>query len=368
MPLGDLLNRVLKLQTDYSSDPKHLPMQQRKALVETEIPDLVSAALVPVFPAWATAGSGGKGAPAEVPWSRYYDPDLSPAPTDGWYAVYLFDAAGKSVYLSLNQGTTTWSVEKQAFIFRSPKQLGQRVDWARKVLTASNAGPKAFDEIDLRARNRLGRIYQFGNVHGIEYRAGAMPSEAELQADLVHIGQLLSTLYEVDARTIYIPGDEAPEIADAELAAEQAAGNIRRPKKGRSKSGQGFRLNVDEKDAIEKHSVDLATAYFEGLGYTVTNTGLGNPYDLIATRGDEMLYVEVKGTMSSGEQIIVTRGEVEHHLKHYPDNALVVVDSIMLDRSSGAPVAYGGNVEVTQPWEINVSALTVISYKYKLRE
>lgn len=39
---------------------------------------------------------------------------------------------------------------------------------------------------------------------------------------------------------------------------------------------------------------------------------VGNSFDLLATRGDERLYVEVKGTSTSGEQVILTKNEVAH--------------------------------------------------------
>ncbi|WP_338773332.1 DUF3578 domain-containing protein [Nocardia vulneris] len=362
MPLGDVLSKVLELQSNYTPNPKSALMKQRKDLVEHLIPDLIRSELAVSWPAWNASGSGGKGAPAEVPWSRYFDPVRSPAPTDGWYVVYLFDARGESVYLSLNQGTTTWDVERQDFTFRPAAQLAQRVEWARKVLVDTNAGPQTFRGIDLKGKQRLGRVYQFGNVHGIEYRAAAMPSDAELRDDLLQFGQLLDHLYKAEDETLYIPGDEPPEIADAQLAADQAAGKTRRPRKG----GQGFRLNQAEKKAIELHAVALATVHFEALGYKVKDTGAVESYDLLATRPGEAIYVEVKGTASPGDQIVVTRAEVEHHLKHYPDNALVVVHSILLDRTSGAPVAYGGTPVVTQPWKIDETALTPISFRYRI--
>ncbi|MFD8246927.1 MrcB family domain-containing protein [Nocardia sp. NPDC059691] len=360
MPLGDLLSEVLRLQADYTSDPKSPLMLRRKQLVEREIPEWIASVLDPVFPPWRAGGSNGKGNPAEVPWSRYFDPASSPAPTDGWYAVYLFDAVGQSVYLSLNQGTTTWDVDKQDFVYRPKNQLLRRVQWAREALSATDSGPKTFDDIDLKGRQRLGRVYQFGNVHGIEYRLDAIPSDEELRNDLLHIGRLLEKLYEIDANTAYIPGDEPPEILDAELASANAAGNTRRRSKG-----QGFRLNRAEQTAIERHAVKLATEYFKGLKYKVKDTGSTESYDLEATRGDEKVYIEVKGTTSPGEQIILTRKEVEHHNQH-PNNALVVVHSILLDRTQQPPVAYGGTRVVTQPWKIDPAGLTVISYRYKI--
>lgn len=360
MSLGDLLSETLELQGDYTSDPKSRLMLRRRQLVEAEIVNSIEPVLGPALPSFQAKGSNGKGNPARVPWTRFFDPDHSPAPTDGWYAVYLFDGAGEAVYLSLNQGTTTWSVDRQTFVHRPTQQLLQRVAWAREVLSATNGATKMFDDIDLKSRGDLARVYQFGNVHGIEYRLSSMPPEEQLHTDILHIGRLLELLYEIDANTAYIPGDAPPELVAAEKASAHAAGKARRPSKG-----QGTGLTSTEQLAVEKHAVKLATEYFVEQGYSVNDTGATESYDLEATLGGEMIYVEVKGTMSLGEQIILTRREVEHHQEH-PNNALVVVHSILLDRTQQPPVAYGGTRVVTQPWKIDESGLTVISYRYKI--
>ncbi|WP_280485009.1 MrcB family domain-containing protein [Nocardia cyriacigeorgica] len=363
MSLGEALNEVLTLQTKYTYVADDPAMRRRKELVEKTIPNLITAELADAFPGWAASGSGGKGASAEVPWSRYCNPSRSPAPTEGWYAVYLFDAAGQAVYLSLNQGTTTWDVDRQDFTYRSAQQLADRVGWARGVLAGSDTAPRVFAGIDLKARQRLGRIYQAGNVHGIRYEAGNLPSDNELRIDLVNIAQLLDQLYTAEAHEVYIPGDAVPEVVAAEIASSEAAGNTRH---SLTKGRQGYRLNQDEKKAIELHAVALASEYFVSLGYQVKDTGATECYDLVATKNGEKIYVEVKGTASLGDQIIVTRAEVEHHQYHYPNNALVVVHSIKLDNSTGTPVASGGTRVVTHPWKIDESALTVISYRYAL--
>ncbi|MFG3618052.1 MrcB family domain-containing protein [Nocardia sp. NPDC047654] len=364
MPLGDLLNEVLTLQADRTNDPNAPAMRRRRTLVEVEIRDLIRDVLSEPFPAWQADGSNGKGAPAETPWTRFCDLERSPKPGQGWYAVYLFDASGDKLYLSLNQGTTIWDTERRTFVFRPKEQLSGRVQWARSVLATDGAAPKTFTDIHLSGRSQLGRAYNFGNVHGIEYQAGALPSEDELRQDLLHIGRLLEKLYTVDAQTVYLPGDEPPEVADVELAADQAAGNVRRKKN----AGQGFRLDTPAKLAIEKHAVKLATEHFKELGYKVEYTGDKQSYDLLATLEgfeDDPLYVEVKGTASLGEQILLTRAEVEHHLAH-PNNALFLVHSILLDRTNGATIAYGGTPIVKQPWKIDEAGLTVISYKYRI--
>ncbi len=77
------------------------------------------------------------------------------------------------------------------------------------------------------------------------------------------------------------------------------------------------------------------------------------------------LHVEVKGTTSAGLELILTRAEVEKQRKCYPDNALVVVHSIELDRTGEEPATSGGVLHCTSPWAVEDADLTVISYAYR---
>ncbi|WP_280239645.1 MrcB family domain-containing protein [Nocardia abscessus] len=359
--LGELFTEVLALQADVSTDAKSSSMRRRKALVQYEIPEWIRTELAGAAVAgWDAEGSNGKGTPAKVPWSRFFDPERSPKAGKGWYAVYLFSAAGDAVYLSLNQGTSPFNPASQRITSLSDSFLIARAEWARSALAADPLAPGSFEGIDLHTRIGLGHAYELGNVHGVRYSVDAIPTDSELRADFAEMVRLLRRLYELSDLTPFIPGDEPPEITDAELAASETAGNTRR------RVGQGFRLNQAEKVAIELRAVELATKYFEADGYKVTYTGAKEPFDLLATRGEETVYVEVKGTTSLGEQVILTYNEVEHHRDVYPDNALVVVHSISLDRSASPVVAAGGTISVNRPWKIDESDLRPISYQYNV--
>ncbi|MFC9437353.1 MrcB family domain-containing protein [Nocardia sp. NPDC057030] len=358
MSLRDLLDEVLTLQPNFTTDAEDPSMVRRRELVNKEIPGWIAAELASSFPKWHTEGSGGRGTPALIPWSRYCDHDRSPKAGVGWYAVYLFSATGDAAYLSLNQGTSPFDPIRQRIIPLPDDVVTTRTNWARSALTAGGAAPATFDTIDLRTTNGLGHAYELGNIHGIRYSAGSIPSDDQLRQDFSRIGELLDRLYQIDDETAFIPGDVAPEIVDAEVAAVESAGHPRRA------AGQGSGLSHAEKTAIEDHSVKLAIEHFKARHYTVQNTGKKKSYDLLATLGSEKVYVEVKGTVSRGEQVILTYNEVEHHLEVHPNNALVVVHSIDLDRKQTPPVASGGTVVVHQPWQINVTMLRPISYRY----
>ncbi|MGK8525152.1 MrcB family domain-containing protein [Nocardia asteroides] len=209
MPLGELLQETLELQARRVPDAKSEVMRRRRELVEREIPAWMQHEPLP-YPEWRTGGSSGKGGPAEIPWSRCFDPELSPKAGVGWYIVYLFAADGSAVYLSLNQGTTTWDTSKKDFVFKSTADLRSRVEWARSVVQPSRLAT----DIDLRANGQLGRWYQAGNVWAVEYRLDEIPSETVLKADFAKMTALLVDLYEADLEKVDYAGRAVPEVED----------------------------------------------------------------------------------------------------------------------------------------------------------
>lgn len=357
----DEFEEVLLLQTEYT----HLntvDMERRGKLVRTEIADQLRLLLPQLTTSSGiddlrVEGRDGTGPKTEVPWTRVYSARRSPSATIGWYLVYLFSAAGDRVYLSLNQGTTSW--DGVGFVPRPYPQLEARVRWARERLGLGESPVDGWTEsIQLDGVvSKLGRGYEVGNVIAREYDLDAIPTDIELAQDLLTAGSWLSTIYADTDEGLFVPGDPGPEVVDAELAIELSAGNARR-------RGQGFRLSTAEKKAIETRAVTVATGHLETLGYTVKDVGAKESFDLDAKRDGERLKVEVKGTTSPGEVVILTRNEVLLHLKEHPHNALAVVHSIHLDRSEDPPVASGGTLVYEQPWALDESRLVPMSYRY----
>ncbi|MGW8792677.1 protein NO VEIN domain-containing protein [Streptomyces althioticus] len=73
--------------------------------------------------------------------------------------------------------------------------------------------------------------------------------------------------------------------------------------------GAGYISNPKKRKAIEEHAEQLATAHYEGQGWTVEK--LGKPYDLHCTRGTDERHVEVKGTTGAATSVELTN-EVLH--------------------------------------------------------
>ncbi|MCP2270005.1 protein of unknown function (DUF3883) [Actinokineospora diospyrosa] len=158
---------------------------------------------------------------------------------------------------------------------------------------------------------------------------------------------------------VELTGHMTPEVADALIEIERAAGRPRR-------TGRG--LTQPEKTAVERQAMVLATEYLVALGWAVEDVGATHSYDIHATRPGEHLYVEVKGTTSNGDEVILTKNEVDLMRRVHPHSMLIVIHDIHLDRTGTKPLASGGTRTVFHPWDVRDEQLTPMSYRYRTVE
>jgi hypothetical protein len=377
--MQDELERILELQRRYrrSNTPS---MRERGDLIrgpaaswlrsyKAQLAEEVGIAQTDLL-AEGKDGSGGK---TRVPWVRFASERWSPKATGGFYVVYLFDANAEAVYLSLNQGTTKF-VNGQ----RKPQDkrlIHKRTRWAQAELDgwvtehSRGAGMALHDP-------GLGALYEQGNIASIAYKRGEVPDDRSLLNDARLYAHALGVLYAAQELQP-LPG-ESPEVdfyADGGVEAEAqadpppsgahatTAGGNSSKRRGRA-SGAGFRVNAEEIKLIEQHAVKAARAYYESQGWDVEEHG--KPFDLAARKGQEYRTVEVKGTTSDGSYVQLTKNEVAHHKEAYPDNALVVMHGIQLDRSTSPPTVAGGELDIHHGWLIDDERLQPISYKYEV--
>jgi hypothetical protein len=128
----------------------------------------------------------------------------------------------------------------------------------------------------------------------------------------------------------------------------------------------GFNPNAVERKVIERRAMELALSYLIALGYEVTDVGDTASYDIHAVRNGDVLWVEVKGTVSAGAKVILTKNEVHLHREVYPHNMLIIVSRIQLDRGGPTLTASGGILSLVSPWDIERKSLTPISYLYEV--
>lgn len=359
--MQELFEEVLRLQPEWTA--RSTPaMERRGTIIRREVGDWLRARLPGLALAMPESardleieGRDATGLKSRVPWVRIYSLSRSPSATRGWYVVYLFAAAGDRVYLTLMPGTTRW--ENGEFRPRTEPEIKALVDWSREELSDELSGrTELARKIDLGAPGaKLAKQYELGCVAAIAYEAGAVPAAATLLEDLRGMVSLLGRLYVADDDALSLPGEPAPEIADALAATGRLA--------GRPVRGQGFRLSVADRFAIERHAMDRACRYLTSLGWAVEDVGAKRPYDIDATRGDQQLFVEVKGTTSDGSEVLLTHGEVVLHRREFPKTMLLVVHSINLMKGD-PPVASGGALRVIDGFSPDPADLTPIAYRY----
>lgn len=366
--MQEQVEEILKLQTDWTWENTPA-MQRRGTLIRSTTAEWLKGQLPALKDAVPSTvddlrveGRDGTGRKTEVPWIRVYSESRSDSATLGFYVVYLFSASGRHVYLSINQGTTRW--ENGEFHPRPDHELSERVAWARDSLSTKLAQRSDLrTDIDLDATKALGKGYELGNIAALSYTAGEIPTDDVLAADLRFMVEALGVIYQETDTALDLPGEPAPEVADTVAVVEQVVRPRPRPKAARSM----IRMSAAERLAVEKHAVNMAIAHLKGLNYTVKDVGATQSYDLDARRGSERLYVEVKGTTSTGAEVILTRNEVELNAKRYPSTMLAVVTGIDLNRAK-EPTASGGTLTTFHPWRIAPEALQPIAYRYGVPE
>ncbi|QHO73083.1 hypothetical protein ACH79_10965 [Bradyrhizobium sp. CCBAU 051011] len=356
--MRDELLEVIKLQQDYSA--ANTPAMQRRGelirrVIREQLED-VSEQLRHALGAHGVdldfEGRDGTGRKTRIPWVRFYSKARSHSAQDGWYCVYLFDAPGTGVYLELGHGSTT--LEGGEFRPRPPEELARLVAWGREALKSIISDEPALALPMKLGGRELGDAYERSAVLAKWYPADDMPSDEELLNDAVAFAGYLKLVYDAEVLGL-APTAPPPEVVEVERA---ASGQSQR----RSKA-QGFGLNTAERLAVELHAMALAKSHLQELGWRVRDVSATHPYDFECTQGEQQMVVEVKGTTSTGEEVVVTHNEVEVQRMRYPNNALIVVHSVDLLRSADTPKARGGMLLMRSPWEIEDNHLRPIAFR-----
>jgi len=129
--------------------------------------------------------------------------------------------------------------------------------------------------------------------------------------------------------------------------------------------GQGFNVKPEVRKAIDKYAMREVEAYFVNLGYRVEDVHRSRPYDLLCSRASERLHVEVKGTKSKGERILLTSGEVRHARSNAEHMALYIQRAVHVTYKDGRPTAAGGEPVVRIPWDVDEGTLEPLCFFYK---
>ena len=149
------------------------------------------------------------------------------------------------------------------------------------------------------------------------------------------------------------------------LGSEEAQALLEAVRPGRRRGGE--RLTAAARRAVELQAMRLAEEWLHAEGWDPEDCSAFQPFDFLAQKADERLFVEVKGTTGTGVKVILTAGEVEHARQHSRNCALIIVSRIQLDvRDPAKPKASGGVVQVLRPWEAPAEQLRAIAYECTL--
>lgn len=125
-------------------------------------------------------GSAGAGNWAAVPWLSLLDPAVTESTQEGHYVVYLFRADGSGVYASLNQGTTKLTRELGTEAAKSHFNMVKL-----RLRDGLDGVGEWLEDIELRSHTTLGASYEPSNIAARFYPTDAIPSNEELERDLL---------------------------------------------------------------------------------------------------------------------------------------------------------------------------------------
>lgn len=127
--------------------------------------------------------------------------------------------------------------------------------------------------------------------------------------------------------------------------------------------GQGHVSNSERRKAIENAAQDWLMQHYRDEGWEVRDTRYAGPYDAVATRNGHTLYLEAKGTQSSGEAVLVTRGEVEHARANQGD-CVIGIWSGMRFADDGEVNPQSGDTTI-MPFEPDTGILSALQYRWE---
>ena len=303
--MRDTLEEILRLQVEYTAENTS-KMQRRGVLIRRNLPNELRE-LGPELR--ATLGAFGEDADAEgrdntgqmsrIPWVRWYSKSRSPSATQGWYVVYLFHPDASGVSLCLSHGSTHNTAA--AYVPRSDVEVAELMGWAASVLGNEVASDPSIQQGITLGSFMLARGYEKTTVFSKFYRAGALPLETQLKADLVRFMGPLAKLYRAQDEGVS-PGAPSPDL----LALREEVERFTAPLKVRPK-GQGRGLNAAARKLVEYRAMELARQWLKDEGFDYDDVSATDSCDFRAQRAGEKWVIEVKGTTGGLGSVLLTR-------------------------------------------------------------
>lgn len=141
------------------------------------------------------------------------------------------------------------------------------------------------------------------------------------------------------------------------------AQHLGRPTPHRPTPRRGWQLDPKRRKKVEDAAqARLMREYFD-RGYFVQDTHTGHPYDATAEKGEEVIYLEAKGTETEGRAVLVTPGEIAHARRHPGACVLGVLADVRFD-ATGEIDPDSGTFTI-HPWAPDSGVLTPTGYSWE---
>ncbi|MBQ1057669.1 DUF3883 domain-containing protein [Micromonospora sp. C32] len=113
------------------------------------------------------------------------------------------------------------------------------------------------------------------------------------------------------------------------------------PLPARGAPRQGWQLDPVRRRKVEDAAQDRLMAHFRDRGWIVQDVRFGNPYDAMASKNDQTLWLEAKGTETKGASVIVSRNEVQWAREHVGDCVLGILSDVVFTADGEVDPASG---------------------------
>ncbi len=127
---------------------------------------------------------------------------------------------------------------------------------------------------------------------------------------------------------------------------------------------QGYEQDPVMRRVVEQHAVLLAKGFYLDQGYAVKE--LGKPFDLLCEKDGELIHVEVKGSRSKLDAVILTINEVADAENTDWQSDLFIVDQVVIEKVGDELLASDGVARVIQKWVPAKEMLAPSQFKYRL--
>lgn len=125
-----------------------------------------------------------------------------------------------------------------------------------------------------------------------------------------------------------------------------------------------YQDDPEKRKRTELFAVKRACEHYSKLGFSIVEKG--KPYDLLCTRDELIVHVEVKGTTGNGSVVILTKNEVKDARDDSWRSDLFIVKNIVLTADGDSWSPSGGDDVLYEAWVLDEEDLEASEFMYRV--